>query len=148
LGARRNLVKFKSADEANSYYWKHEGRGFGISRQLWSLKCKIKEVDDIVTPGSQRVIRETHPELVFWTRNRRKALGKKKTDAGREERIRILSNLGFTETKRWLALRFGTGIGRDDLIDACACAIAARDATISIGDSKRDVKGLRMEINF
>jgi predicted RNase H-like nuclease len=34
LGARRNLSKFESPDEANSYYWKHEGRGFGISRQL------------------------------------------------------------------------------------------------------------------
>ena len=50
LGARRNLFDFESSDEANSYYWKHEGKGFGISRQLWCLKSKIKEVDDIMTP--------------------------------------------------------------------------------------------------
>jgi predicted RNase H-like nuclease len=101
-----------------------------------------------MTPGRQRVVSETHPELVFWTRNRKQILEKKKTDAGRRERMRILKNLGFSEIERWLDLRYGTGIGRDDLIDACACAIAARDATMSIGDSRRDAKGLRMEINF
>jgi predicted RNase H-like nuclease len=148
LGARRNLFEFESPDEANSYYWKHEGKGFGISRQLWCLKCKIKEVDDTMTPGRQRIISETHPELVFWTRNRKRALERKKTNTGRQERIRILRNLGFSEIERWLEQRFGTGIGRDDLIDACACAVASRHATTSIGDSKRDAKGLLMEINF
>ena len=148
LGARRSLFKFESPDEANSYYWNHEGKGFGISRQLWCLKYKIKEVDDIMTPSRQCVVSETHPELVFWARNGKQALEKKKTDAGRKERMRILKNLGFSEIERWLELRFGTGIGRDDLIDACACAIAARDATMSIGGSERDAKGLRMEINF
>ena len=101
-----------------------------------------------MTPSRQLIIGETHPELVFWTRNQRQGLEKKKTAVGRKERIRILKDLGFGEIERWLALRFATGIGRDDLIDACACAIAARDATASIGDSKRDAKGLRMEINF
>jgi predicted RNase H-like nuclease len=148
LGARRNLLRFESPDEANSYYWNHEGKGSGISRQLWGLKCKIKQVDDIMTPDRQRIIRETHPELVFWSRNRKRNLKKKKTDAGRKERMRILKRSGFGEIERWLSLRFGTGIGRDDLIDACACAVAARDATASVGDSKYDANGLRMEINY
>jgi predicted RNase H-like nuclease len=148
LGARRNLLKFESPHEANSYYWRYEGRGFGISRQLWGLKCKIKQVDDIMTPDRQLILRETHPELVFWSRNRKRTLEKKKTDAGRKERMKILKRLGFSEIERWLELRFGTGIGRDDLIDACACAVAARDAAASIGDAKCDAKGLRMEMNY
>ena len=77
LGARRNLFDFESSDEANSYYWKHEGKGFGISRQLWCLKSKIKEVDDIMTPGRQYVVGETHPELVFWNETENKLWKKK-----------------------------------------------------------------------
>ncbi|MGY4487475.1 hypothetical protein ACVWWR_006666 [Bradyrhizobium sp. LM3.2] len=43
--------------------------------------------------------------------------------------------------------RHGTGIGRDDLIDACACTVAARDSTQRVG-GEEDPHGLRMEINY
>jgi predicted RNase H-like nuclease len=148
LGARRSLLDFECLDEANSYYWEMEGRGRGISCQLWSLQCKIREVDAIVNPTRQRTLSETHPELVFWRRNGKKALKNKKIEAGRKQRIAILKKLGFSNVEKWLGLRYGTGIGRDDIIDACACAVAARDATVRIGKSERDAKGLRMEINF
>jgi predicted RNase H-like nuclease len=148
LGARRNLLGFASLADANSHYWKNEAHGWGISCQLWNLRCKVREVDAIMTPSLQRVICETHPELVFWSRNRKRALDRKKSDIGRMQRIAILEDMGFSEIERWLGHRQGTGIGRDDLIDACACAAAARDATERIGASKPDAKGLRMEINF
>jgi hypothetical protein len=36
---------------------------------------------------------------------------------------------------------------RDDLIDARACAVAARDCTSRLGGDEVDISGLRMEIN-
>ncbi|MFZ3307754.1 MAG: DUF429 domain-containing protein [Xanthobacteraceae bacterium] len=148
VGARRNLLAFKSPDEANNYYWKHEGKGFGISRQLWCLRSKIKEVDDLMLPARQDQLRETHPELIFWSRNRKRKLEGKKTAAGRQQRVEMLKNLGFAAIDSWLMLRSHTGIGRDDLIDACACAIAARDAKLVIGGGKADSRGLRMEMHY
>jgi len=49
---------------------------------------------------------------------------------------------------RYMTQRYGTGIGRDDLIDACACVIAARDSRSRLGGDEVDVRGLRMEINY
>jgi hypothetical protein len=43
---------------------------------------------------------------------------------------------GFARLPTWLAQRYGTGIGRDDLIDACACAVAARDSKRRLGATK------------
>ena len=148
LGARRNLLEFCSQADANQHYWSFEGEGMGVSAQLWNIRKKIKEVDDIVTPHRQRRICETHPELIFQSRNCNELLSGKKTEAGRQQRLAILIRLGFTQIDHWLELRFRTGIGRDDLIDACACAIAARDATTKIGGGKPDSRGLRMEMHF
>jgi hypothetical protein len=44
----------------------------------------------------------------------------------RKQRIEILKRMGFKNIEAMLGRRWGTGIGRDDLIDAYACAIAAR----------------------
>jgi len=148
LGARRNLLEFRSQADANQHYWSFEGKGMGVSAQLWNIREKIKEVDGIVTPDRQMRLCETHPELIFQTRNRNELLNGKKTEAGRQQRLAILRRLGFTQIDHWLELRFRTGIGRDDLIDACVCAIAARDATSKIGGANLDSRGLRMEIHF
>jgi predicted RNase H-like nuclease len=43
--------------------------------------------------------------------------------------MEILKEKGIGRVQRWLGQRHGTGIRRDDLIDACACALAARDST-------------------
>jgi len=147
-GARRNLFTFPNLPAANRHYWHYEGERKGISCQLWNLRCKIKEVDEIITPDRQRVFSETHPELIFWSRNDENALAGKKTKAGRKQRVRILHKLGFRHVERWLKLRFGTGIGCDDLIDACACAIAARDSTRALGDRKPDARGLFMQMHY
>jgi hypothetical protein len=68
--------------------------------------------------------------------------------AGRNQRIKLLTDLGFAKISKWLTLRRGTGIGCDDLIDACACAVAARDSKASLGGNEVDSRGLRMEINY
>jgi predicted RNase H-like nuclease len=148
VGARRNLWEFQGPDEANRYYWDHEGEGRGISRQLWNIRDKIREVDEFMTPERQKTIGEAHPELIFWNLSGRQKLDRKTTARGREQRIELLVARGFAKLPRWLTLRHGTGIGRDDLIDACACAIAARDSRESVAGDELDPRGLRMAINY
>lgn len=148
LGARRNLWEFSDQASANRHYWEHEGPGMGVSCQLWNIRDKIKEVDDIITPERQATIGEAHPELIFRRLAGGACLERKKSVAGREQRIKLLASQGFVKLAKWLTQRYGTGIGRDDLIDACACAIAARDSTLRVGDNEFDPRGLRMEINY
>ncbi|WP_431202808.1 DUF429 domain-containing protein [Bradyrhizobium betae] len=148
LGARRDLWKFSDMGAANRHYWEHEGRGRGVSAQLWNIREKMKEVDDFMTPEKQETIREAHPELIFWNLADEVRLEPKTSPQGRKQRIELLQGRGFTKIERWLTLRYGTGIGRDDLIDACACAVAARDSKQRVGGDETDPCGLRMEINY
>jgi predicted RNase H-like nuclease len=146
LGARRDLCPFNDPAEANMHYWADGQKG--ISRQLWHLRCKIREIDELMTSERQRKFRETHPELVFWRLGGGNKLADKKTEVGRRERIVLLQNQGFTKVGVWLSHRFGTGIGRDDLIDACACAVAARQAKERLPRDREhvDSRDLRMEM--
>jgi predicted RNase H-like nuclease len=148
LGARRNLWEFSDQASANQYYWRHEGLRMGVSCQLWNITDKIREVDDFITPDRQATICEAHPELIFRKLGNRLRLQGKKTELGRDQRIKLLADQGFVKLSSWLAQRYGTGIGRDDLIDACACAVAARDSNACLGGDEVDSRGLRMEINY
>lgn len=147
-GARRNLWEFPDQASANQYYWRHEGPGMGVSCQLWNIRDKIKEVDDFITPDRQATIGEAHPELIFRKLGHSLRLEGKKSALGRDQRITLLADRGFVKLSKWLTQRYGTGIGRDDLIDACACAVAARDSTSRLDGNEVDVRGLRMEINY
>jgi predicted RNase H-like nuclease len=148
LGARRNLWTFADTAAANQYYWQHEGKGMGASCQLWNIRDKIREVDAFMTPQLQATIGEAHPELIFWRLAGERRLDRKTSAPGREQRIGILVQHGFEKLPKWLTQRHGTGIGRDDLIDACACALAARDGPRRVGGDEIDPRGLRMEINY
>lgn len=148
LGARRNLWEFPDQASANRYYWRHEGPRMGVSCQLWNIRDKIREVDDFITPGRQAIIGEAHPEVIFWKLSHQLRLQGKKSAPGRDQRIKLLAEKGFVKLSRWLTQRHGTGIGRDDLIDACACAVAARDSNGRLGGDEVDARGLRMEINY
>jgi len=148
LGARRDLWRFADMAAANRHYWEREGKGRGVSAQLWNIRDKIRDVDEIMTPERQATIGEAHPELIFWNLAGRARLAKKASAEGREQRIALLEQRGFARLPKWLTQRHGTGIGRNDLIDACACAIAARDSTQRFGGEETDPSGLRMEINY
>lgn len=148
VGARRNLWQFADLASANRYYWQNEGAGRGVSSQLWNIRDKIREVDDFMTPERQARIGEAHPELIFRNLAGGARLDGKKSVRGREQRIRLLEGRGFVRLAGWLTQRFGTGIGCDDLLDACACAVAARDSTARLGGDELDARGLRMEINY
>ncbi|MCK1392219.1 DUF429 domain-containing protein [Bradyrhizobium sp. 1] len=146
LGARRDLWNFSDMAAANQHYRQRGDKG--VSCQLWNIREKMKEVDDFISPDKQTTIGEAHPELIFWNLAGRALLARKTSAQGREQRIELLTQRGFTRLPNWLMQRHGTGIGRDDLIDACACAVAARESTQRVGGPEIDPRGLRMEINY
>jgi len=126
LGARWGVWDFESYDAANEHY-----RSVGdtaISQQLWQLRAKLREVNLTMTPERQCGLLETHPELVFRRLNANMPLARKKSREGRSQRIELLNGQGISRIEEWLGQRYCTGIGRDDLIDAAVCAIAARDS--------------------
>ncbi|MGY3365638.1 putative RNase H-like nuclease [Bradyrhizobium sp. USDA 3686] len=63
LGARRDLWTFADMAAANRHYWEREGKGRGVSAQLWNIRDKIRDVDAIMTPARQATIGEAHPEF-------------------------------------------------------------------------------------
>lgn len=150
LGVRRPLLDFCSDYSKANAWAKADGKG--LSRQCFCILPKIAEVDRFVTPEHQNsFLRETHPELIFHRLNSDVSLPGKKTAAGRAERVALLERHGFEELAKWLALLPRRKAGADDLLDACACAIAARDAADGrkrrlVCPEERDSRGLRMEM--
>lgn len=148
-GARRGLWDFPSHVAANRAL---RARGEkGISIQLWHIGAKICELDAAMTPTLQRKVRETHPELVFLRLNGGAPLPSKHTEGGMRLRRKLLRAEGFRELDRWLMRdRIGSGAKRDDIVDACALAIAARDFAASRvlprGRVEQDARGLKMQI--
>jgi predicted RNase H-like nuclease len=146
-GARRGLWNHASHSAANLAL-KRQGEA-GVSIQLWNLGPKICEVDAIMTPHLQRRVREAHPELVFLRLNFGRPLPSKKTEDGILLRARLLRREGLVELKDWLAQK-PAGVKTDDILDACAAAIAARDFTqghvLPRGDIAKDANGLKMQI--
>jgi predicted RNase H-like nuclease len=144
LGTRWNVWTFNTCEQANETYWQNDDEG--ISRQLWCIRDKLKEINELITPQLQLRLKETHPELVFWRLNGEKSLAKKKSSEGRKQRISLLRRRGIEKIDQWLEHRHGTGIGRDDLIDACACALAARDSQTRLPPRPPTERGIHMEI--
>ena len=145
LGARWNVWQFREYDDANAHSWKEQGTG--VSLQLWHLKYKLREINLTMTPSMQKRLQECHPELVFWRLNGKEPLPSKKTLECRSQRIKLLKEQGIFRIEEWLAQRFGTGIRRDDLIDACACAVAARDSLSRLpSHNPPRERGIRTEI--
>jgi predicted RNase H-like nuclease len=149
-GARRWLwEQFSDPDAANQ-----EARRRGekcVSRQLWHLGPKISEVDIFVRENASRDIREVHPELAFLRLMDGRPLPSKKSDEGISLRRALLKKNGFEDIDRWLtAARIGTGAKADDVLDACAVAIAAREPAGCVPDGfpPCDAYGLPMQIWF
>jgi predicted RNase H-like nuclease len=125
--------------------------GARLTKQSCAIVPKIKEVDDAITPAHQSWVFEVHPEVCFWHFAGEKAMEhKKKSRAGREERLQVLTRYlpGIAEH---LASR-PNGVASDDLLDAAVAALAAQrwmcgEAT-PVGEPQYDAKGLRVEIVF
>lgn len=122
-----------------------------ISLQLWHIGAKIMEVDAFVRSHRHLDLREAHPELIFLRLNANKPLPSKHTEEGLALRCELLRANGFADLDDWLtSRRRGTGAKRDDILDACAVALAAHapQGALPEGDALRDVFGLPMQIWF
>jgi predicted RNase H-like nuclease len=133
-----------------------------VSLQLWHLGPKIIEVDDFVRTNHALDVRETHPELVFRRLNGGQPLPSKHSADGLKQRCDLLRACGLELIDEWLATtRLGSGAKADDVLDACACALAARDLAaldrterrgdhsdrcVPRGEPPRDDHGLPMQI--
>lgn len=125
--------------------------GVGLSKQAWNITAKIGELDAALAPADQAVVREVHPELVFHRLNGWQALAPKRTPEGQAARLALLTRAGLPDLAPWLDRFPRQAAGRDDVIDAAACAFAARrlaagEADRLPPDPPRDSRGLRMEI--
>jgi predicted RNase H-like nuclease len=149
-GARRPLLSYARREDAHA--WAKGADGKGVSCQLFCLMEKIREVDDVITCERQEKLRETHPELAFQRLNDGCSLPKKHSPEGLEVRRHLLLKKGFSTIDLLLEKRIGKGAKADDVLDACVCAIVAKEANITHRFPKKreapDSKGLKMEIWF
>ncbi|WP_373505018.1 DUF429 domain-containing protein [Aestuariivirga sp.] len=129
-----------------------------VSKQIFHIFAKMREIDALMTPQVQSLVFEVHPELAFWVMNGEAPLNlpKKKKGSvypdGLDLRRDLLLKAGFPLQSLPPASYRRADVGADDLLDACACAWSAR--RIAEGrslrlpaDPPRDARGLRMEIN-
>ncbi len=128
-----------------------------ISKQMFHLLPKMREIDSAMTPEAQTRVFECHPEGAFWIMNGGAPLIAPKKLKGRPHapglaaRRALLADQGFSDGFL-SAAHFRPGdAGADDFLDACACSWTA--SRILRGEAVRfpasppvDPKGLRMEI--
>jgi predicted RNase H-like nuclease len=123
----------------------------GISKQVYGLLPKLREVHDALNPELQLRFREVHPELSFATMNGGQPMRhSKKSKAGFEERLDQLS-VFFPEVRGALECTTSSAVGRDDILDAYAAAwtawrMARGKAHYVPETPELDSRGLRMGI--
>ncbi len=136
---------------ANFANRKSSNEKIGISKQCFGILPKIIEVDRLVNPELQNIIKEVHPELCFWKMGgETSSLNSKRISKGREERINLLSSVGMNGVPDVFDNYPRSHVYPDDIIDAAAaCWTAIR---IHKGDAirlptlpERDANSLLME---
>jgi predicted RNase H-like nuclease len=128
-----------------------------ISRQLFNIAAKIREVDNALRADPTAIARvfEVHPELAFWRLNAGRALSEPKKvknrchEPGLALRRQLLAADGFPSDV--LGAPPPRGAGPDDLLDALACGAIARRIHAGIAEPfpnppPRDEFGLPMAI--
>jgi predicted RNase H-like nuclease len=136
-----------------------EVTGKGISKQAFAIAPKIAEVDELMADrggGAVSVVREVHPELLFWALNGRKAMASsKKSKRGTDERLRVLQRYERRSPKIFdtASTKFRRNVvAHDDIIDALAAAVAAYHCHARLRTvpdcPPKDAKMLPMEIVY
>ena len=153
-GARRPLLSMIRRESAHA--WGKKQDGLGVTKQLWAILPKIREVDAWITPAHSRGLREGHPELSFFAAARRPMGYSKKKAKGRKERLDALAS--FVDDRAmiiaWLDRARGSGAAKDDILDATVlCRSAARvlldrHCTLPADQGPPDSRGLPMEMVF
>jgi len=156
LGARRSSVfpaPARSVLAASTYEQacalSRAACGKAISKQLFNILPKIREVDELVTPRRQQRLFEMCPELSLGVLSGAPMAHAKTTAAGRGERMRALGDVfGRKEIERHIR-QTHPGARADDVLDAFAGAWTARRyaaaAHLQLGGDL-DARQLRMEV--
>ncbi len=152
----REALAAKTYEEACEINKKVLGKK--ISLQTYHISKKIKEVDDFLLNNlnARRIIRETHPEICFWTLvGGRSMRFSKKKKQGYSERLEVLKKV-FPPTESIVdaALKkyMRKGVAKDDILDSIAAAVVAisqANSLVTIPDTpEEDAMGLQMEIVY
>jgi predicted RNase H-like nuclease len=129
-----------------------------VSKQIFHIFPKMREIDHLMTPELQARVFEVHPELAFWAMNGGQPLALPKKVKGRPHedglslRRALLAAAGFPLAELGETRYRAADVGADDLLDACACAWSARRiaegrAVRFPADPPLDARGLRMAIH-
>jgi len=132
--------------------------GRKISRQVYHLSQKIREVDNLLNQNfeARKIIRETHPEVCFWALAGFKPMDHyKKTPQGLKERLGLLKK-HFPRSsaiyKAALDRYLRKEVGRDDILDALANAVTASQFNKNKASlperPENDTLGLPMEVVY
>jgi predicted RNase H-like nuclease len=155
LGPRRSSVfpaPVRAVRDATSYAdacaISRERCGKAVSKQLYNILGKIREVDDVVTPRLQTQLFEACPELSLAVMSGGAPMRhNKRTAEGRDERV-VALGAALGDVAR-LVDAPPKGAARDDVFDAFALAWTARrsltDSCLRLG-GEMDETGLRMEV--
>lgn len=135
--------------------------GKGLSKQMWHIMPKIREVDEAMRDERVRaVVRECHPEVCFWGLGGStggSVIGEnKKTPEGLARRMAVLAR--YVEGAEDLladVLRASSrrDVAADDVVDAMVCAVTAAgvwDGSLRTlpEEPARDGRGLAMEMVY
>jgi predicted RNase H-like nuclease len=157
LGPRRNSVfpaparaVLGTTSYADACAVSREACGMAVSRQLYNIVAKIREVDHVVSPRLQQRLFEASPELSLMVMAGGAPMRHpKRTAEGRAERSAALGTTGLGDVATLVDAR-PAGAGRDDLLDALALAWTARrhvaGTCVRLG-GEEDERGVRMEIS-
>jgi predicted RNase H-like nuclease len=146
--ALEHLGNYSGANYANRNSSIEE---IGISKQCFGIFSKIIEVDTLINPSLQNVIKEVHPEVCFWKMGGETAPSfSKRMSKGRDERLNLLCDIGFDGISDVFSDYPRSEVQLDDIIDAAAaCWTATRiykgDAVRFPAKPERDMSGLFME---
>jgi predicted RNase H-like nuclease len=132
--------------------------GKRIFRTTWNLIPRMRQVDELLQgdPQARGVIREAHPEVLFWGLNKKRPLAFYKKDAaGEAERLEVLQRVYrrarplFLELKKNLPAK---SAAPDDLLDALAAAMTGLIGRTNLKtlppSPEHDAYGLPMEMVY
>lgn len=114
----RDAVYAESYGRANAL--SRERVGSGVSQQAFELRKRIQEVDAWVRQDLPFVVAECHPEASFALMAGAPIASKKRSAEGAKDRRDTLAAHGI-----YVPLSAPTGVGTDDMVDACAAAWTA-----------------------
>lgn len=149
---------FACADYSAANAMSRQLTGKGLSKQMWHIMPKIREVDDALRdePRLRGVVRECHPEICFWGLGGGVIGENKKTPEGFAARLAVLER--FVPGTRDLIADAMRMLPRgsaqaDDVVDALVCAVTAAgvwDGSLrTLPESpERDGRGLAMEMVY